>query len=80
VKKEDENLKEAVSSEKKICGNCRYHNTYDYPDKIFCFVKFQKMVNPVVSILDSCDEWEYKPQECYCLEDSSKKSEKIARE
>jgi len=69
-------LKKVVDSEKKFCGNCRYHNTYNYPDQVFCFVKFQKLKKPVVSTLDYCDEWEYKQQECYCLEDTIKKSEK----
>jgi len=69
-------MKNAVNSGKKVCGNCRYHNTYDYPDRIFCFVKFQKLSNPVVSALDHCDQWEYKPQECFCLEDTMKKHKK----
>jgi hypothetical protein len=66
----------AVKSEKKVCGNCRYHNTYDYPSQIFCFVKFQKRDNPVVSTLGHCDEWEYKEQECFCLEDTLKRNKK----
>jgi len=69
-------LKNIVDSGKKVCGNCRYHNTYEYPDQIFCFVKFRKRGNPVVSALDHCDEWEYKDQECYCLEDTMKKKSK----
>jgi len=71
-------LKKVVKSGKRFCGNCRYHNAYDYPDRIFCFVKFQKLGNPVVSALDHCDEWEYNPQECFCLEDTIKKNKKKA--
>jgi hypothetical protein len=57
----------------RICGNCRYHNTYNYPDDVFCFAKFAERENPVVSIVYGCDEWESKLQECYCLEDYLKK-------
>jgi len=73
-------LKKVVKSGKRFCGNCRYHNAYDYPDRIFCFVKFQKLGNPVVSTLDHCDEWEYNPQECFCLEDTMKKNKKKFRD
>lgn len=60
----------------KICGNCRYHNTYEYPDIVFCFAKFSHRESPVVSIFDSCDQWENKVQECFCLEDALKKQGK----
>jgi hypothetical protein len=60
----------------RFCGNCRYHNSYNYPDQSFCFVKFQKLENPVVSTLDCCDQWTFKPQECFCLDDMLKKHEK----
>jgi len=49
---------------------------YEYPDQVFCFVKFQKLEKPVVSTLDHCDQWEYKPQECFCLKDTLKKNKK----
>jgi len=62
----------------KVCGNCRYHNAYDYPSSVFCFAKFARRENAVVSILSSCDEWEGKLQDCYCLEDHLKKSKKSA--
>lgn len=67
-------MKKVASSEKRFCGNCRYHNTYDYPNRVFCFVKFQKLSNPIVSTLDNCDEWEYKHQECFCLQDALKRN------
>jgi len=75
-KEEAKLLKNVAHSEKKYCGNCRYHNTYDYPDRVFCFVKFQRLDNPVVSALDCCSEWEFKPQECFCLDDTLKKNKK----
>jgi len=57
----------------KVCGNCRYHNTYEYPDRVFCFARFSGRENPVFSVFDSCDEWENKLQECFCLEDALKR-------
>jgi hypothetical protein len=69
-------MTEKVGKTRKICGNCRYHNTYDYPDTMFCFAKFGNKENPVVSITFSCDEWENKLQECCCLEDYLKKQKK----
>jgi hypothetical protein len=63
----------------KVCGNCRYHNTYRYPDLVFCFSKFANKQKPVVSILFSCDEWESKLQECFCLEDYQKKQKKTTK-
>jgi len=67
-------MEEKSESKEKFCGNCRYHNTYEYPDLIFCFVQYKKRNNPVVSTLYCCDEWEFKPQGCFCLEDSFKKA------
>lgn len=62
-----------IQNTKRVCGNCRYHNAYNYPDKIFCFSRFNKQENPVISVFDSCDEWENKLQDCYCLEDTLSK-------
>ncbi len=63
----------------RLCGNCRYHNSYIYPDQSFCFVKFQKKEDAIVSTLDCCNQWACKPQECHCLEDTLKKQEKKAK-
>jgi len=72
--------KEANIKEKnRFCGNCRYHNSYNYPDQIFCFAKFQKRENPVTSVLNRCPEWASKPQECFCLDDTLKKNEKKSK-
>jgi len=60
----------------KVCGNCRYHNAYEYPDQVFCFAKFANRENPVLSIFGSCDEWENKLQECFCFDDALKKQGK----
>ncbi len=75
-KEKRQRLKDVSGVRKKVCGNCCYHNAYEYPDKVFCFVKFQKLANPVVSVLDHCGYWENKPQECNCLEDALKKNKK----
>jgi len=66
MSKKPENMRE-------VCGNCRYHNTYDYPDRVFCFDKFSRRENPVVSVFHSCDSWEVKLQDCFCLQDSMRK-------
>lgn len=58
----------------KICGNCRYHNTYEYPDYVFCFAKFaDRKKKATLSIFETCDEWEGQLQGCFCLEDALKK-------
>jgi len=64
---------------RKICGNCRYHNAYQYPDSVFCFAKFARRKKSVVSILFSCSEWESKLQECNCLEDYLKRHKKSTK-
>lgn len=73
-------MKKEANSGERFCGNCRYHNTYEYPDYVFCFVRFQKRENPVVSTLQNgCDHWESKLQECFCLDDTLKKHEKTTK-
>jgi len=57
----------------RFCGNCRYHNAYQYPDLILCFVRYQKHEDPIVSIFGCCEKWEPKSQECLCLEEALKK-------
>lgn len=64
---------------RKVCGNCRYHNAYEYPDQVFCFDRFANRKNPVVSILFSCEGWEEKLQECFCLDNSTSKPKKKAK-
>jgi hypothetical protein len=64
---------------RKICGNCRYHNAYVYPDTVFCFARFAKKQESAVSILFGCDEWEEQQQDCFCLEDHMKKQKKTAK-
>jgi hypothetical protein len=66
-----------IKEKGRFCGNCRYHNAYNYPDQNFCFLKFQNRENPVVSALDYCPEWLFKPQECFCLDELVRKKKKI---
>ena len=82
MKKEDGQLlkKETnLKGKNRVCGNCRYHNSYNYPDQIFCFAKFQKKEDPVTSVLDFCPQWASKPQECFCLDDKLKNNEKKSK-
>jgi hypothetical protein len=56
----------------ECCGNCKYHCAYEYPDTVFCFVKFENREEQIMSIFDVCDEWESKEQACFCLEEALK--------
>ncbi|MFQ6080955.1 MAG: hypothetical protein ACE5OW_04740 [Candidatus Bathyarchaeia archaeon] len=57
----------------RFCGNCRHHNVYEYPDLILCFVRYQKHEDPIVPTLGCCEEWEFDPQECFCLQEVLRK-------
>jgi len=72
-------MTKAARQMRKVCGNCRYHNTYEYPEKVFCFVRFGDRKDPAVSILFSCNEWENRLQDCYCLEDYLKRHKKSSK-
>jgi len=63
---------EKLESE-RFCGNCHFHNVYEYPNVVFCFKRFQQGKNAVLSTLDCCDEWELQSQECFCLRDALEK-------
>jgi len=61
------------AAEKRYCGNCSSHNTYEYPDVVFCmrrFVKGEKAATPTLTV---CSEWRPHNQKCYCVEDALKK-------
>lgn len=72
-------MTKAARQTRKVCGNCCYHNTYEYPGKVFCFVRFSDRKDSAVSILFSCDEWEPRLQECLCLEDYIKQKKGAER-
>lgn len=65
--------KDIIKPRDKCCGNCRYHSAYQYPDTIFCFDKFGNTENPVKSVFDVCNEWEFKEQACFCLDNALKR-------
>ena len=65
-------MEEKVKAKEKFCGNCSSHTTYDYPNKIFCSIRFCKNQNPIVETLRCCDEWNPSSQECYCVEEALK--------
>jgi len=62
---EENQLKEIVKLQDKCCGNCKYHNAYQYSNTIFCFAKFENNESPVKRIFDVCNEWELKEQACF---------------
>jgi hypothetical protein len=56
----------------RFCGNCNCHNAYNYPEQVFCMLRFRKNKNPVVETLWRCEEWNLNSQECHCIEDAHK--------
>ncbi len=66
-------MEKTLESKGRFCGNCRYHNVYQYPDLIFCFLRYQQHLGPVISTFECCEQWELKPQECFCVEEALKK-------
>jgi hypothetical protein len=59
--------------ERKYCGNCDSHNTYDYPSQVFCGRRFSEDKDPIVDTLWCCEEWNPSSQECYCVREAMKK-------
>ena len=66
-------MDEQTKPTEKLCGNCHHHNTYSYPDQIFCMFHFLRQKNPVYSTLDVCENWKPDNQECFCVREASKK-------
>ena len=66
-------MEKTSESKERFCGNCSYHNAYQYPDLIFCFIRYQKRKDPVVPTLGCCEQWTFEPQECFCVEEALKK-------
>jgi len=66
-------VEKKAKKKQSFCGNCGNHNAYDYPDKIFCFLRFCENKNPIVETLWCCGEWNPSSQECYCIEETLKK-------
>ena len=60
----------------KYCGNCSYHNVYEYPSKIFCTYRLVRRLNPVVPTLWCCENWTPAIDKCFCIEDAKKQIKK----
>jgi predicted deacetylase len=67
--------KESFSQE-KFCGNCDNHNTYNYPDQVFCTLRLLQNKNPIVETLWHCKEWIPSTQGCYCVQEAKKNKTK----
>lgn len=68
MKKEENNK----NKQQKFCGNCGNHTTYNYPNQIFCSIRFCEGKNPIVDTLWHCENWNQSSQECYCIEEAKK--------
>jgi len=63
---------EKAKTKQRFCGNCGNHNAYNYPDQVFCSMRFSENKNPIVETLWCCEEWNPSSQECYCVEEAMK--------
>ncbi|MEM2916879.1 MAG: hypothetical protein QXN63_00785 [Candidatus Bathyarchaeia archaeon] len=68
-------MRKPLSLKGKYCGNCHYHNSYNYPDQIFCMYHYVRHENHIYPTLSVCEHWEPDTQECYCVEEAQKKQE-----
>jgi len=53
-------------SSKKYCGNCGWHNVYEYPNIIFCELKLKKFP----TLTPGCENWMEGYEECFCVRDA----------
>ena len=60
----------------KFCGNCDSHNSFDYPNRVFCSTRYGQDKDPIVDTLWSCSEWNKVSQECYCVREALKQRKK----
>jgi len=58
------------------CGNCDSHNSYDYPDRVFCSTRYGQNKDPIVNTLWCCPEWKLVSQECFCVKEALRKNNK----
>lgn len=59
----------------RYCGNCDGHNCYEYPSKIFCSIRYEQDLDPIVETLWCCEFWTEVNQECYCIREALKAKE-----
>lgn len=64
------------SSKSRFCGNCHYHDAYEYPDFILCKQRYPTNKNFIVSTLGCCDKWTPHSQECFCVKEALEKQNK----
>ena len=56
----------------RFCGNCDSHNSYNYPNQVFCSTRHWQSQEPIVPTLWHCDQWNQVSQECYCVREAKK--------
>ena len=69
-------IKKGSKSKNRFCGNCHYHDMYEYPDLILCRLHYQNSSNFIFSTLGCCEKWAPDSQECFCVEEAMKKRNK----
>ena len=69
-------IKKESKSKNRFCGNCHYHDMYEYPDLILCRLHYQNSSNFIFSTLGCCEKWAPDSQECFCVEEAMKKRNK----
>jgi hypothetical protein len=60
-------------SENRFCGNCQYHDMYEYPILILCRFHYQNSSDFIFPTLGYCEKWAPESQECFCVEEAMKK-------
>jgi hypothetical protein len=63
---------EKAKGKQRFCGNCGYHNMYDYPDWVLCWMRFSEGKEPIVRTLWCCEHWSSSSQECFCVEEAKR--------
>ncbi|MDH5419792.1 MAG: hypothetical protein OEX06_05610 [Candidatus Bathyarchaeota archaeon] len=69
-------IRKKSKSKSRFCGNCHYHNMYEYPVLIFCSLRYQNSNDFIVPTLGCCEKWTPDSQECFCVEEAMKKRNK----
>jgi len=63
-------------SRSRFCGNCYYHDAYEYPVFIICKFRYFNSDDFIVPTLGWCEKWTPDTQECFCVEEALKKQNK----
>ena len=69
-------IKKESRSKSKFCGNCYYHDMYEYPNLILCRLHYENSKDFIFPTLGSCGKWAPDSQECFCVEEAMKKRKK----